>query len=48
VRVEGETPIMLAMLATTWVRTGGAMASAYGPECPRTRRRSMRALLPAI
>lgn len=30
--VGAAIPMMLAMLATTWVSTGGVIASAYAPE----------------
>ena len=41
----GVTPMKLAMLDTLWVRTGGVIASVYGPPCPC---KSLRDLHPAI
>ena len=41
----GVTPMKLAMLDMSWVRTGGVIASAYGPPCPH---KSLRDLRPAI
>lgn len=45
---EGETPMMLAMLAMICASTGGVMDSAYAPECERMRSRSMSAFEPEM
>jgi hypothetical protein len=44
----GATPMMLAIDAIICASTGGAIASAYGHECPRSRRESIRVFGPAM
>jgi len=43
-----ETPMMLVMLAIICVSTGGVMDSAYAPEWPRKRSRSISDFAPAM